>query len=49
MNWHDLISGYGYYVWSAYGFVILVFGGMMFTASRTLQRVKKKLRKRHEP
>jgi heme exporter protein CcmD len=44
MNWYDSISGYGYYVWSAYGFVILVFSAMMFTASRRLHRIKKKLR-----
>jgi hypothetical protein len=50
MNWHDVMSFYGYAVWYSYGFVILLLSSIMFCASRVLNRIKKQLRQqRHEP
>jgi heme exporter protein CcmD len=47
------MGGYGDYVWSAYGFVVLLLSGLMIQASakkkRALQKVKSQLREHNEP
>lgn len=46
MSLHESMGGYGDYVWSAYGFTVVLLGGLMVRAALLKKRVLKKLRQR---
>jgi heme exporter protein CcmD len=48
MSWHKLMGHLGPYVWSAYGFVVVVFGALLFRSRRRLTKIKKQLREHYE-